>query len=52
MASRLGPTGIKLGSYPNFNTGKVTISLIGPDPDQLSKIALELDREFSRLLKL
>lgn len=52
LASKLGPVGIKLGSYPNLNTGQVTVSLIGPEPDQLANTALELEQEFSRLTKL
>ncbi|KAG0146446.1 hypothetical protein CROQUDRAFT_44418 [Cronartium quercuum f. sp. fusiforme G11] len=52
LASELAPAGIKIGSYPNFGTGQVTVSIIGPDSIQLSKVALELEEEFSKLLKL
>lgn len=49
LAAQLAPSGIKLGSYPNFSSGQVTISLIGPDFSQLSKAALELEHQLEEL---
>jgi len=44
LHKRLGPEGIRVGSYPSFERG-VTVSLIGRDEERVREIGQEVVKE-------